>query len=322
MGCVKMLSEILPMKIYCILNAVVPLVLSLLLILLFRNKLPKDQGRAFAVDGEKSAGKIRGAGILFVVAFVISSLLFSKFSGEYILYAVCVFISMLSGYLDDRSDKPWNEYKKGIIDLAICALTSFLFAYSNSGLLSLSAFGFKVELPLWLYVIFGTAFLWLMINAVNCSDGIDGYSGALSLNSLVFIALIITPLTKDTNTVSMIICMIFVLLPYLWFNAESSTMMMGDAGSRALGIFIGIAIMKTGNMLLAIPLCFIFLMDGLLGIAKVSLKRFLKISIMKNIRTPIHDHLRKNKGWSNTQVIYRLNIIQAVISVIVLIAIK
>lgn len=322
MGCVKMLSEILHIKIFSILNAVVPLVLSLLLILLFRNKLPKDQGRAFAVDGEKSAGKIRGAGILFVIAFVISSLLFSKFNGEYILYGVCVFISMLSGYLDDRSDKPWNEYKKGIIDLVVCALTSFLFAYSNSDLLTLGAFGFKVELPLAVYVIFGTAFLWLMINAVNCSDGIDGYSGALSLNSLIFIALILTSVSKDTSTVSMIICMIFVLLPYLWFNAESSTMMMGDAGSRALGIFIGIAIMKTGNMLLAVPLCFIFLMDGLLGIAKVSLKRFLKISIMKNIRTPIHDHLRKNKGWSNTQVIYRLNIIQAVISVIVLIAIK
>lgn len=313
-----MLSSLISGKALLILNGAVPFFLSLALILLFRNKLPKDQGREFAFNGKLSAGKIRGAGILFIIAFFICGLLFAPLNGEYILYGVCVLISMLSGYLDDRSDNPWNEYKKGIIDLAVCGLTSFLFAYSNKDLLSLSAFGLSVKLPLWLFVIFGTAFLWLMINAVNCSDGIDGYCGALSLNSLIFTALIGKALSADGGIIALIISMIFVLLPYLWFNAESSTMMMGDAGSRAIGIFLGIAIMKTGNMLLAVPLCFIFLVDGLLGIVKVSLLRFLKISVMKNIRTPIHDHLRKNKGWSNTQTIYRLNIIQALISFAVL----
>ncbi len=313
-----MLIDLLSQKTFLLLNGAVPFVLSLLLILLFRNKLPKDLGREFAFNGKLSAGKIRGAGLLFVTAFFICGLLFAPLNGEYILYGVCVLVSMLSGYFDDRSDTPWNEYKKGLIDIVICGLTAFLFAYSNEDLLSLSLFSLKINLPMWLFVIIGAAFLWLMINAVNCSDGIDGYCGSLSINSLIFTALIGGCVSMDKNITSLIVVMIFVLLPYLWFNAESSTMMMGDAGSRAIGIFIGIAIMKTGNMLLAVPLCFIFLVDGLLGIVKVSLLRFLKISIMKNIRTPIHDHLRKNKGWSNTQTIYRLNIVQAVISFVVL----
>ena len=118
------------------------------------------------------------------------------------------------------------------------------------------------------------------------------------------------------------IAMIFAIVAYLWFNAEPSTILMGDAGSRAIGLFLGLSILKTGNMVLAIPLCLLILVDGLIGICKIVLIRFLKINALKNIRTPLHDHFRKNKGWSNTQVIFRFNMIQALISVLVIFLLK
>lgn len=317
-----MLLSLISAKLLTALNILLPLAVSLALILLLRKKLPKDQGREFAFNGSLSAGKIRGAGILFITAFTVCVPFFVTVSGENLLYLACVFVSMLSGYFDDRAETPWNEYKKGIIDFVICALTATLFATSNPELLSLSLFGYSLKLPLILYIAVGTVFLWMMINAVNCSDGIDGYSGSLAINSMIFISRAGALLTDYSDMRSFAIVMIFALLPYLWFNAEPSSMMMGDAGSRALGIFLGIMLMKTGNLLLSVPLCLVFLIDGLLGIAKVSLKRFLKISILKNIRTPIHDHLRKNKGWSNTQTIYRLNMLQAVISLITVLLLK
>ena len=40
--------------------------------------LPKDMGRQYAHDGALSAGKPRGAGIIFVLTFVVSALLFGK----------------------------------------------------------------------------------------------------------------------------------------------------------------------------------------------------------------------------------------------------
>ena len=43
---------------------------------LCKNILPRDQGRAFAVNGQKSEGKPRGAGIIFVLVFAFCSLLF------------------------------------------------------------------------------------------------------------------------------------------------------------------------------------------------------------------------------------------------------
>ena len=126
----------------------------------------------------------------------------------------------------------------------------------------------------------------------------------------------------DSNVTMLVLLMVVTLLPYLWSNSEPSTMMMGDAGSRALGLFLCILIFKTGNVLLAIPFCFMLCLDGLLGIVKVSMIRFLHINAFKKIRTPLHDHFRKNKGWSNSQVIFRFCMIQAVMSEVTIMALK
>lgn len=294
----------------------------IVLLKVFKNKLPKDGGREFAFNGKLSEGKARGAGIVFTAVFALAALIFVPISLEYIIYYVVVLASMLSGYLDDKSDKPWSEYKKGLIDLVICVGASVGFVCFNPELARLDLFFVDFEVNKILFVCISTVFLWMMINATNCSDGIDGFCGTLSINSLIFIAVIGLAGGMDKTFGSLILIMIFCIVPYLWYNAEPSSMMMGDAGSRAIGVFLGLALLETGNIVLAIPLCLLILLDGLLGIAKVSLKRFLKISIMKNIRTPLHDHFRKNKGWSNTQTIFRFQIVQTVISLAFLLLLK
>ena len=113
--------------------------------------------------------------------------------------------------------------------------------------------------------------------------------------------------------VSFVVC----ILGYLWFNATPSKLMMGDAGSRAMGLFIAIAALKSGSPVLYIPAAIVLILDGGLGLVKVALLRFLKIHILKNTRTPLHDHVRKVKGWSNTQAVFRFVIIQIVVSIAV-----
>ena len=39
---------------------------------------------------------------------------------------------------------------------------------------------------------------------------------------------------------------------------------------------------------------------------------------MKKIRTPLHDHVRKLWGWSNTQTVFRFAIIQIILSAAVI----
>ena len=107
-----------------------------------------------------------------------------------------------------------------------------------------------------------------------------------------------------------------VLLAYLYFNCSPSSMLMGDAGSRALGFFIAILAMKSAHPFAYIVLSIVLIIDGGLGLIKVSLIRFCKIHIMTNLRTPIHDHVRKNMEWSDTQVVIRFVIMQIVVSII------
>lgn len=317
-----MLFNLIPEKIFYILMVLGTVALCGILLKIFKNKLPKDQGREFAFNGKLSAGKVRGAGIIFVCAFIVAALLFVPVSLEYIFYYILIFLGMLSGYLDDRAEKPWGEYKKGAIDLVISALTAANFVYFNQELTGISFFGMSLNIHPILFGIIATVLVWMLINAVNCCDGIDGFCGSLTTVSLVSVMAAGKILGMDSNVNTLIILMILVLLPYLWKNAEPSTMMMGDAGSRALGLFLCICVLKSGNILLVVPLCFMLCLDGLLGIAKVSLIRFLKINAFKNIRTPLHDHFRKNKGWSNTQVIFRFCMIQAIISAVTVIAMK
>ena len=99
--------------------------------------------------------------------------------------------------------------------------------------------------------------------------------------------------------------MIVCILGYRWFNASPSKLLMGDAGSRAIGIFIAFTFLKLHAPLLYIPMALVIILDGGLGLIKVSFMRFLHINLMKNLRTPIHDHMRKNKDWSDTQVVFR-----------------
>jgi len=87
-----------------------------------------------------------------------------------------------------------------------------------------------------------------------------------------------------------------------------------------MGIFIAIAILKTDNPFMYIPVAFVLIMDGGLGLVKVALLRFLKIRIFANVRLPLHDHVRKVWEWSNTQTVFRFSIIQIIISIAALYA--
>lgn len=317
-----MLAFVLNSKILHLLTLIVSTALCAVLLAVFKNKLPKDHGREFAFNGALSAGKVRGAGFVFVCSFIISALLFVPTNLEYAIYYALIFLGMLSGYLDDRSEKPWGEYKKGAIDLVISALTAADFVFFNRELTSISFFELSLKIHPVIFGIIATVLVWMLINAVNCSDGIDGYSGSLTVVSLISVMAAGKILGMEDKITSLAVIMILTLIPYLWKNAEPSSMMMGDAGSRALGLFLCICVLKSGNILLVVPLCFMLCLDGLLGIAKVSLIRFLHINAFKKIRTPLHDHFRKNKGWSNSQVIFRFCMIQALISAVTVVAMK
>jgi phospho-N-acetylmuramoyl-pentapeptide-transferase len=285
-----------------------------------KTKLPGDIGRAFAVNAEKAKGKPRGAGIIFVTVFCVLSFLFAPFDVEYSVYLVFLLFAMMTGFLDDASKTPWSDYKKGILDLLISVGVAITFAAHNSTTIDLSLLSaifrenITIEIPYVVYVILATILIWMSINVINCTDGVDGLCSTLTTISL-FTFLLLTP---EPDFMVYEILFLAALSAYLWFNASPSIILMGDAGSRTIGVFMAISAMKCGDPILFLPICIVFVVDGGIGLVKIFLKRFLKITILANTRTPLHDHARKNKGWSDTQTVIRFCIIQLLISLSIL----
>lgn len=287
---------------------------TVILMKLLAPRLPHDQGRAFAVEGALSKGKVRGAGIVFVLVFVASVLLFDDVSREKIVYLIVITCTMLTGYFDDRADKPWNEYLKGALDLLLSLMVAatYLYCHGNTFLVAYPL-SVSVTVPYPLAVILIVILVWTSINVTNCTDGVDGLSATLTMITLGSFALVMEHTGAVTETMH-IIYFITVLVAYLWYNANPSSMLMGDAGSRAMGMMIAIVTLLCGYPLLYIPFAAVMIFDGGLGLIKVALLRFLKIRILSNTRCPLHDQARKVNGWSNTQVVFRFAIIQIMVS--------
>ena len=284
----------------------------------FREKLPHDHGRAFAVNGELSKGKARGSGLIFVLCIALVTLAVLPFRTEYIIYTVLLIASMLSGYFDDASEVAWNEYKKGFIDLVIAIVAGVTYLNFNGTSVNFLNGTFSILYPLYLVLI--VVLIWASINVVNCTDGVDGLSASVAVVTIGTYLLAYKAELAEYGTAGVVF--MGALLAYLWSNAKPSSLLMGDAGSRAMGFFIAILSLKGGHPFAFLLAAIVFIVDGSLGILKISLKRFLHISILKNTRTPLHDHVRKNKGWSDEQVVARWLILQSVASALLLLLVR
>ncbi|MBR3631373.1 MAG: phospho-N-acetylmuramoyl-pentapeptide-transferase [Oscillospiraceae bacterium] len=314
-----MLSELLKNYIDPMLaSAAVAFFLALLGLIYGRRFLPKDQGREFAINGEKSRGKDRGAGIILILAVIVSVVLFVPLSLEYVIYLAALFLEMLSGYLDDASEKPWGEGIKGVIDLVIAAVVSVTVYCFHGSTVQMPSIGRVVHFPAAVYIILGIILIWVSINVTNCADGVDGLCTCLTITTFGT-AWILLRIAEQSGMEQFIWVCEFVLIAYLWFNCSPSSMLMGDAGSRALGLLIALAFMISGMPFLFVPCALVLLIDGGVGLVKLTVRRITKSqTFMERVRTPIHDHMRKKHGWSDTQVVTRFTLVQVLQSVLVI----
>ncbi|MBQ2557789.1 MAG: phospho-N-acetylmuramoyl-pentapeptide-transferase, partial [Lachnospiraceae bacterium] len=299
--------------------------LTCFLLLAMRDRMPCDQGRAFAVNGELSKGKTRGVGLLFIISYVACTLVYLPLSWELIVLLVLIAASMITGYLDDAGTVPWGGLKKGLLDLVISLGAGFAAWYFYGGKVAISGLFGKtsshlIHVPAVLYILLAAALVWGAINVVNCTDGVDGLCATLSIIALGAFAFVNASVVTRSVSLSKIssymngsvrtlaVGMIMCLLPYLWFNASPSSMLMGDAGSRALGVLLAMLALRSGHVLLFIPFCLVFILDGGLGLLKLALLRTVKVHILKETRTPLHDHARKNLHWADGQTVFRFAI--------------
>ena len=307
------------------------------------DKLPRDRGKVLCKDlgGLASAGKPTGAGVLVTLLVLPVIVLFTPLGPWDWLVVTMLYTAMLFGYLDDRAVAPWGELKKGLLDAVVSVAIAYFIARGHSTLIWLPFVKGMWVVPMWVYVPCAAFLLWFTMNATNCSDGVDGLAGTLTMITLGLLAVMLyvvigykpvahyflLPCNPEAARWAILVMTVAGGLGgYLWYNAEPSKILMGDAGSRFLGILVGAAVLVTGNPFLIFAFAPVVLVNGGGGLGKLVLLRIAKKlgfaigedAAIRRIRFPLHDHCKKNLGWSNAQVLMRFTLLQMVVMPILL----
>jgi phospho-N-acetylmuramoyl-pentapeptide-transferase len=283
-----------------------------------------DKGRAHAIDAEQSVGKPVGVGIFIVLITVVGIALFSPVDSRVYFCFGAMLVASAVGYLDDFRRGGLSEITLGLADLAISVFVCVVILNGHDAQLWLPFTATAFDLPFWLALLVYVPVVWICINATNCSDGVDGVSGTLSAVTICVLGFILYMVVGDVNNAEYLLvpfradaanwavaAAIFcgAIIGYLWHNAPPSAALMGDAGSRPIGLFIGMCIVVSGNPAIIFFVAPLLLFNGATGLAKVALIRVFGWRILDSIRFPFHDHVRKNLQWSNAQVLLRFLLI-------------
>ena len=290
--------------------------------------LPTDRGRAFAVNADQSVGKPLSAGLIFVSIFCVAALIFLPFDAVCLRTVPFVVAAMLVGYFDDRRGG-FSEYQLAVMDLGIALGASVVICGLGPTTIWLPVLKASLVLSPWAAIPLATGVIWLSINATNCSDGVDGVSGSLTATAIIILGgLLYTvignesvaqhlniPMNREgANWAIMAFLMAGCVSGYLWYNAAPSLVLMGDSGSRPLGLLIGMLVVATNNPAFLLLVGSVILLNGATGLVKVALMRFFGVKVFAKVRFPLHDHCRKELGWSNTQVLVRFMLLHLGVS--------
>ncbi len=162
----------------------------------------------------------------------------------------------------------------------------------------------------WLIVPLFTLAVVATGNAVNISDGLDGLAGgllAISFSTFGVIAL----LQGNSMMAGFCFTVVGALLSYLWFNIHPARFFMGDVGSFAFGVALGVVAMLTDTLLLLPVIGLVFVLEAGSSLIQILSKKFFKKKIF--ISAPVHHHLEAI-GWPETKVTMRFWVIGCVVA--------
>lgn len=254
-------------------------------------------------------------GIIFILAMVVSILLWSRLSGEVLLVAGMVLGFGFLGFLDDVIKivlkRPLGltarEKIAGQILLSIILVYASIHFFGRGTDVIIPLSGVKLQLGAGYYILAMVLCVGAP-NAVNLTDGLDGLAAGISF--LVYLGfLIITMLAVDSPPISSLdytglavtaAALAGGCLAFLFFNRYPAKIFMGDTGSLALGGGIAALAVLTKTELVLPVLGGVYVIETVSVILQVISFRLTGKRIFR--MSPLHHHFEL-LGWSETKVV-------------------
>jgi phospho-N-acetylmuramoyl-pentapeptide-transferase len=303
----------------------------------YKYKFWKRQ-KSVALDGQKltvvnklHAAKIARhvptmAGCIFVLAIAITTLIFNLSRPQTWLPLAALIGGAIVGLIDDILNLRGKSAVAGLrapvkfTMVAILGMALGWFFWYKLGFTTVHV-PFIGEWDLGILMV--PVFALIVISAgvsVNMSDGLDGLAGGLAASAFTMFA-VIAFLGEQFGLAGFCLTIVGALMAYLWFNVFPARFFMGDVGSFALGVSLGVVAMLT-NCLFILPIIgVVFVVEtGSVIIQQIS----KKLRHGKKIwpATPIH-HTFEARGWPETKVTMRfwvLGNIAGIVGIIVALA--
>lgn len=297
---------------------------------------------------EKAGTPAMGGAVLIGCVFL-SCILWCNLTNRFLLLVLAGMLWFgLIGFLDDFKKLKSGSGNKGLSEImkllmqALFAVGLILILVSplsplppgQAGNFYVPFYKAPIFNSLWLYVPIMFAFIMIVGNSVNISDGLDGLAivpsvfvlGVLGvfgylLGNSIYAHYLNYPFFPGSGELA-VFCSAFVGagIGFLWFNSYPAQVFMGDTGSLAIG-----GCMAVLSVILKQEALFIIL-GGLFVAEAASSQIQDKIGIHwlgRRIfsRAPLH-HQMQHKGLAETKVVIRLWIVAGILALAALATLK
>lgn len=306
-------------------------------------KKTQKKGQPIRTDGPKShilfkAGTPTMGGLLILLAFSISTILWARLDNIYIWIVLLVAILFgVIGLLDDwlkvskMNSSGLKSYQKIIPQLFIAFFAAWMISESTSeSLQNTLSIPFLKDSILYLG-IFYIPFTILVIvgssNAVNLTDGLDGLAIVpvmIAAGSFAVIAYVVGNINfsnylqlnyvPGVGEITVLLgAIIGSGLGFLWFNAPPAMVFMGDTGSLSLGGVIGVTASASRHELVLIIIGGLFVLETVSVIVQILSFKLTGKRIFR--MAPLHHHFEQ-KGWAESTIVIRFWIIAVILALI------
>ncbi|OGC67292.1 phospho-N-acetylmuramoyl-pentapeptide-transferase [candidate division WWE3 bacterium RIFOXYC2_FULL_40_11] len=267
----------------------------------------------------KKAGTPTMAGILVWVTAAVLTLTFNLERQATWLPLFCLIATGIVGAVDDL----WNVRGKGpngggmrfrdkfLIYAVIAALGAWWFYFKldwNS--IHIPAIGDYV-IGWWYIPIFIVTLIWMAFSS-NETDGLDGLAGGIFAFSYGAFAVIALTMGKF-ELAAFCTTIMGALLAFLWFNIPPARFFMGDTGSMALGMTLGVIAFLTNSVVALFIVTLVFSIEGLSFIIQFVSKK-LRGGKKVFLSSPLHHHLEAI-GWPEYKITMRFWVIGTISAV-------
>jgi phospho-N-acetylmuramoyl-pentapeptide-transferase len=324
-----------------------------------RNKIG-DLSKFDQVDVDKlmegKSGTPTMGGVLIIASIALTTLLLADLRNFYVLMGLVCLLGMGAiGIVDDwlkltagrragsRQGLEGPEKLIGQIGLA-AILGYFTYRHGAANVVAHELYlpfikqaVYTLSLPL--FIALAVVTITGFTNAVNLSDGLDGLAGGcMAIVSFVFLILallggipqlghyLLLPVVPMSDQMAVLAgAMLGACLGFLWFNCNPARVFMGDTGSLALGGLIAYIAIVIRHEFTLVLVGGVFVAEAVSVMIQRYYFKYTRIRYGQGRRVflmaPIHHHFQR-KGWTETQVVVRFWLINAMLAAMAIATVK